>query len=86
MLAFGSPIAAAAMKPPFNTRLGLMPKCEGRQNTRSAHLPGAIEPTSCEMPCESAGLMVSLAMIGVVQSVHVHARSTVGLETSIERA
>ena len=59
--AFGSPIAASAMKPPLSTRLGLMPKKPGRQKTRSAHLPTSIEPTSCAMPFAMAGLMVYLA-------------------------
>ena len=62
MLALASPIAAAAMKPPFITRLGLTPKKAGRQNTRSAHLPASMLPTSCAMPCARAGLIVSLAM------------------------
>ena len=61
MEALGSPMAAAAMKPPFMMVLGLMPKKAGRQMTRSAHLPTSMLPTSCEMPCESAGLIVYLA-------------------------
>jgi hypothetical protein len=62
MLAFGSPMAAMAMKPPLSTRLGLTPKKAGFQNTRSAHLPTSMLPTSWLMPWASAGLMVSLAM------------------------
>ncbi len=62
MLALGSPIAAAAMKPPLRIKLGLTPKKAGFHNTRSAHLPTSIEPTSCAMPLASAGLIVYLAM------------------------
>ena len=62
MEALGSPIAAAAIMPPLITRLGLTPKKAGRHSTRSASLPGSIEPTSCAMPWVIAGLMVYLAM------------------------
>ncbi|MNT45043.1 hypothetical protein D3C72_1815990 [compost metagenome] len=58
----GSPIAAAAIIPPFRIRLGFTPKKAGFHSTRSAHLPTSIEPTSCAMPCVSAGLIVYLAM------------------------
>ena len=61
MLAFGSPIAAVAMKPPFRTSDGLTPKNAGFQSTRSAHLPTSMLPTSCAMPLAMAGLMVYLA-------------------------
>ena len=54
-------IAAAAMKPPLSTRLGLTPKKAGFHSTRSAHLPTSTEPTSCARPLASAGLMVYLA-------------------------
>src|SRR5216684_2010777 len=59
--AFGSPIAAQAIIPPFNTSSGLTPKNAGRHNTRSASLPTSIEPTTSEMPWAMAGLIVYLA-------------------------
>ena len=59
--AFGSPIAAAAMAPPFRISDGLTPKNAGFHSTRSASLPGSTEPTTCEMPCVIAGLIVYLA-------------------------
>ena len=54
-------MAAVTMKPPFRTISGLTPKKAGFQMTRSASLPASIEPTSCAMPCEIAGLIVYLA-------------------------
>jgi len=62
MLALASPICAAAMKPPFSTRLGLTPKNAGRHSTMSAHFPTSRLPTSCAMPLASAGLIVYLAL------------------------
>ena len=62
MLAFGSPMGAAAMLPALRTRSGLTPKNAGDHTTRSASLPGSIEPTCWEIPCAIAGLMVYLAM------------------------
>ena len=60
--AFGSPIAAIAIMPPLTIRYGLTPKNAGFQSTRSASLPGSIEPTSSAMPWAMAGLIVYLAM------------------------
>ncbi len=59
--ALGSPIAAAAIMPPLRINDGLTPKNAGRHSTRSASLPGSIEPTSCAMPWASAGLIVYFA-------------------------
>ena len=61
MEAFGSPIAAIAMKPPLRISAGLTPKKAGFHTTRSAHLPGSMLPTSWLMPCAMAGLIVYLA-------------------------
>ncbi len=61
MLALGSPIAAAAMKPPLSTSAGLTPKKAGFHSTRSAHLPTSTLPISWLMPCVIAGLIVYLA-------------------------
>ncbi|MNV53580.1 hypothetical protein D3C71_1457340 [compost metagenome] len=61
MEAFGSPIAAMAMRPPFKMSAGFTPKNAGFQMTMSAHLPTSSEPTSWLMPCAMAGLMVYLA-------------------------
>ena len=41
--------------------LGLTPKNAGFQITMSAHLPTSKLPTSWEMPCAIAGLMVFIA-------------------------
>ena len=60
--AFGSPICAQAMNPPLITISGFAPKNVGFHNTRSASLPISIDPTSCAMPCVSAGLIVYFAM------------------------
>ena len=60
--ALASPICAHAMKPPFSTSSGFAPKNAGRHSTRSASLPGSMEPTSCASPCAMAGLIVYLAM------------------------
>src|SRR4051812_11142152 len=59
--AFGSPIIALAMVPPLRISDGLTPKNIGFQMTRSAHLPTSTDPTSCAMPCVSAGLIVYFA-------------------------
>ena len=59
--AFGSPIAAKAIMPPLTISDGLTPKNAGFHSTRSASLPGSIEPTSWAMPCAIAGLIVYLA-------------------------
>ncbi|CKU88403.1 Uncharacterised protein [Mycobacterium tuberculosis] len=61
MDAFGSPMAAIAMVPPFRMVKGFTPKKAGFQTTMSAHLPTSSEPTSCAMPCAMAGLIVYLA-------------------------
>src|SRR5438105_1466692 len=49
------------MNPPLMTSSGRAPKSAGRQSTRSASLPTSTEPTSCAIPCESAGLIVYFA-------------------------
>ncbi len=59
--ALGSPMSAQLMRPPLMTSLGLAPNAWGVQSTRSAILPGAMEPTTWEMPKVMAGLMVTLA-------------------------
>src|SRR5580698_3079270 len=59
--AFGSPIAVQAMKPPFTIISGFTPKKAGFHNTKSANLPGSIEPISVAMPWVMAGLMVYFA-------------------------
>src|SRR5580658_1676596 len=61
MDAFASPITLHAMNPPLTIISGFTPNMDGFHNTRSASLPGSIEPTSCEIPCVIAGLMVYLA-------------------------
>ena len=61
MEALGSPMAASTKKPPLTTRSGLTPKKAGFQITRSASFPTSTDPTSEEMPCVMAGLMVYLA-------------------------
>ena len=61
MEALGSPIALQAMNPPFTIISGFTPKNAGFQSTRSASLPGSIEPISAAMPWVIAGLMVYFA-------------------------
>ncbi len=61
MDAFASPICAHAMKPPFTTISGLMPKNAGFQITRSASFPTSTDPISRAIPCAIAGLIVYLA-------------------------
>ena len=58
MDAFGSPIGAAAIIPPLIINDGLIPKKAGFHKTKSANFPASIEPTSCDIPCAIAGLMV----------------------------
>ena len=53
-----SPIAAQTTKPLFITIHGLMPNDARGHSTRSASLPGAIEPTWSSMPTAIAGLIV----------------------------
>ena len=60
--ALASPIGAAAIMPPFKIMEGFTPKNAGRHSTKSANLPGSIEPTSWLMPCANAGLIVYLAI------------------------
>jgi len=60
--ALGSPIAAAAIMPPFTISEGFTPKNAGFHSTRSATFPASIEPTACAMPCAIAGLIVYFAM------------------------
>src|SRR5213076_2798122 len=57
MDAFGSPIAAHAIMPPFTTSSGLTPKNAGRQSTRSASLPCSTDPTWEARPWAIAGLI-----------------------------
>jgi hypothetical protein len=57
----GSPIGAATIMPPLMIAAGLAPKKAGFHSTRSASLPGVIDPTSCAMPWVIAGLIVYLA-------------------------
>src|SRR5258708_37406830 len=61
MEALASPIALQAMKPPLMIISGLTPNIAGFHSTRSASLPGSIEPISCDIPCVMAGLIVYLA-------------------------
>mmetsp|Transcript_22542 Transcript_22542/g.49371 ORF Transcript_22542/g.49371 Transcript_22542/m.49371 type:complete len:249 (+) Transcript_22542:264-1010(+) len=61
ILAFGSPIWAHAICPPFTTISGLAPKNAGDQRTMSASLPTSKDPTWADMPWQIAGLMVYLA-------------------------
>ena len=61
MDALASPITLHAMKPPLTIISGFTPNIAGFHSTRSASLPGSIDPTSCAMPCVIAGLMVYLA-------------------------
>ena len=62
MLAFGSPMGAATIEPPFRINSGLTAKNAGDQMTRSASLPHSTEPTCWAMPWAMAGLIVYLAM------------------------
>ena len=55
-------MAAAAMAPPLMMRSGFTPKNAGVQSTRSASLPGSMEPMCRDTPCAMAGLIVYLAM------------------------
>src|SRR6478609_1039591 len=59
--ALASPMALQAMNPPLRTISGLAPKNAGFHKTRSASLPGSIEPTCAATPCVIAGLIVYLA-------------------------
>ena len=52
---------AQLIMPPLITIFGFAPKNAGSQSTRSANLPGAIEPSTWPMPCVIAGLIVTLA-------------------------
>ncbi len=61
MDALASPITLQAMKPPLITISGFTPKNAGLHSTRSASLPGSMEPTSLAIPCVMAGLMVYFA-------------------------
>ena len=54
--AFGSPIGAAAMNPPFKMTAGFIPKNAGFQRTRSASLPVSTEPTSPSIPVSDSGI------------------------------
>ena len=54
-------MSAQLISPPLMTSFGLAPKKAGSQSTRSAILPGAIEPRTWAMPAVIAGLMVTLA-------------------------
>jgi len=47
--------------PPLKIISGLAPKNSGRQTTKSAILLGSTDPTACEQPVTSAGLIVYLA-------------------------
>src|SRR5437868_15212091 len=58
--AFASPITLQAMKPPLITISGFTPKNAGCQITRSASLPGSMDPISPAMPWAMAGLIVYL--------------------------
>src|SRR5258708_38270701 len=62
MEAFGSPMAAAAIMPPFKTIDGLTPKKAGFHNTRSASFPASTDPTSCDTPWAIAGLILHFEM------------------------
>src|SRR5947199_10242772 len=59
--ALASPIRLQEIKPPLIIMSGLTPKNAGRHNTRSANLPGSIEPTCSAIPCVTAVLIVYLA-------------------------
>src|SRR4051812_25325801 len=59
--ALGSPMLDQTIMPPFRTILGLAPKNAGSQRTRSAILPGSIDPRTSATPAVIAGLMVTLA-------------------------
>src|SRR5437762_502067 len=48
--AFASPIRLHEIKPPLTIISGFTPKKAGRHKTRSATLPGSIEPTCCAIP------------------------------------
>src|SRR5579859_7752023 len=61
MEALASPITLQAMNPPLTIISGFTPKKAGFQSTRSASLPGSMDPTCAAMPCVMAGLMVYLA-------------------------
>ena len=59
--AFGSPMSAYAIMPPFTTILGLAPKNCGDHTAMSARRPGSSDPTCRETPCATAGLIVIFA-------------------------
>mmetsp|Transcript_8525 Transcript_8525/g.18656 ORF Transcript_8525/g.18656 Transcript_8525/m.18656 type:complete len:272 (-) Transcript_8525:1560-2375(-) len=78
MDALGSPIWAHAMVPPLMTISGLAPKSSGFQRTRSASLPGCTDPTRCDMPWQSAGLIVYLATYRLMRALSWSAASSSG--------
>ena len=53
---------AHAIIPPLRITSGFTPKNAGFQTHRSASLPTSMDPTSCAMPWEMAGLIVYFAM------------------------
>ena len=55
------PIGAATIMPPLMIIEGLTPKNAGLHSTISASLSTSIDPTSCAMPCATAGLIVHFA-------------------------
>src|SRR5580692_2465888 len=61
MDALASPITLQAMKPPLRMISGFTPNIDGFHSTKSASFPGSIDPTSCEIPCVIAGLIVYFA-------------------------
>src|SRR5579859_799331 len=61
MDALASPITLQAMNPPLITISGFTPKNAGLHSTMSASLFSSMDPTSCEIPCAIAGLMVYFA-------------------------
>ena len=59
---FGSPICATLICPPTSTISGLAAKKAGDHRTRSARLPGVIDPIWALTPCAMAGLIVYFAI------------------------
>src|SRR5579872_2293359 len=59
--ALASPITLHAMNPPLTIISGFTPNIDGFHSTRSASLPGSIDPIALATPCVIAGLIVYFA-------------------------
>src|SRR5271156_1057302 len=76
MEALASPITLQAIKPPLTIISGLAPKKAGFHKTKSASLPGSMEPTWALMPWVMAGLMVYLATYRLMRRLSLRLESS----------